>query len=370
MTIVRFPGRGAHWPPLNPGTSWPPNLSASIIDALNEKVVNFGRVTWDDGGTHNIDDIGFLVGSVTAGSGSTLEVSLRDMDLVNGPAPRDDGTVDQSFSTTTMPGSNTWNKVALASARASVAHGALLAVVVELTVFGSGTVINLYRWANMDGRQSLNADGTSTFLASVWANANGVPNIVLFSDDGAIGTLGPYWVATSATIQEAWNNGTNPDERGNELTVDAPIEIDCLWALLGASGGSGADFDLVLYAGTTAERTVSFDANAIATTTRAYVSGPIAPYTLQPGTTYRLIVKPTTANNVDLVVFTYAEAALRKAFCGTNAAYVTRNDGGAFAAVTTTKACAVGVIISGVDDAAGAGGGLLTHPGMGGGLNA
>jgi hypothetical protein len=357
VTIVRFPGRGAHWPPLQPGVAWPPATGVTLLDALNEKLVAFGRVTWDDGGTHDIDDIGFLTTTVTPGSGSTFEVSTRAVDLTAGPAPRDDGVVIQSYSSGTMPTANAWNKVALASPHTAVAHGALLAVCFELTGFGSETAINISRFTNMDGRQSLNADGMSSFLASTWANVFGVANVALFSDDGAIGTLGPYWLTSSATLQEAWNSGTNPDERGNEFTVDAPIQIDHLWALLGPSGGASADFDLVLYEGTTAVRTVSFDANASPTATRCYVSGPIAPLTLAVGTTYRLVVKPTTANNVDLVVFTYAEAAMRKAFCGTNAAYVTRNDGGAFAAATTTKAAAVGVIISGVDDASGGGGG-------------
>lgn len=357
MTIVRFPGRGAHWPPLNPGNAWPPAFTTSVIDALNEKIAHYGRVSWDDGEMHDIDDIGFFCTTVTPGSGSTFEVSTRAVDLTAGPPVRDDGAVIQSYSSGTMPTANAWNKVALASPHTNVAHGALLAVVMELTGFGSGTVINIARWQNMDNRQSLNADGISTFLAAAWAAVFGVPNVVLFSDDGAIGTLGPYYVASSTTLQEAYNSGTNPDQRGNEFTVDAPLQIDHLWAIVGASGGASANFDIVLYEGTTAQRTVSYDANAVVGATRSYVSGPIAPFTLTPGSTYRIVVQPTTANNVDLVVFTYSEAALRKTFCGTNAAYVTRNDADAFAAVTTTKAAAVGMIISGVDDASGGGGG-------------
>lgn len=82
------------------------------------------------------------------------------------------------------------------------------------------------------------------------------------------------------------------------------------------------------------------------------------------GTTYRLVIRSTTANTLRLPFIDVSEAAMLDAYPAAQWMYHTEGDVGGWTE-TTTKRSAIGPIISDITEPTG---GLLRHPGMTGGI--
>lgn len=337
MTKQRFGGAGWSWP------EWPrmfqfntaaPSLTTSGViqlDAANERAALIGNVMWADGETHNVSAIRFRTANATTPN-LTLRASLRDVSLVAGPPGRDDGTVDQS-ATQVNPVANTNYQLTLGATRA-VTQGELLAVCFDVDTYTSGA-INIAAFAAYTATGVPHRPLFSTFLASTWAiGQTAIPAVSLIADDGTVGILANAFPAPSAAINtHAINTGTSPDEIAIAFTVDAPCYIGGAGAALQVA--ANGDFDVVLYEGTTARATVSVISdtlNADATVRPIDVAFP--DWLCEPGTTYYLAIKPTTANNVTLYSMDVSSAAELEAFAG-SAHYASRVDGGAWTPVTT-----------------------------------
>ena len=82
-------------------------------------------------------------------------------------------------------------------------------------------------------------------------------------------------------------------------------------------------------------------------------------------------IEPSTTNSVTLSYIDVNAAALLDQMEGGQQFHFVDNSGasGAFAALTTRRPM-ISVLFSAFDDAVSAGGGLLTHPGMAGGMRA
>ena len=87
-------------------------------------------------------------------------------------------------------------------------------------------------------------------------------NVVLEFTDGTFGTLEASMIA-SAFSSTTFNLGSAADEIAMPFTVPVPLQIDGLRTIV-APAAATSNFDLVLYEGTTALQTVSFDGNAVA----------------------------------------------------------------------------------------------------------
>ena len=359
MSIVRLPGFPRLWPQFprrleNQDAAPSLETSTMLLDAANERIAVIGHVLWDDGATHDIDTIRFRTGGATSPS-MTLRVSLRDVDATAGPPGQDDSTVDQS-ATQVNPAANTVYSLALDADRTSVAHGALLAVVFDVDTYTSGAI----RIAG------LTVDGTVLNHRPLWSHRTGagswtigtgvLPGITLLSPAGAnIGIIaGLPPCITAAVTAVALNTGTTPDEAGLEFTVPAPM-----WAggfEIPVNPAAGADFDVVLYEGTTVKATVSFDANTWAADAVVRLAqGCFTDVPLTVGQTYRLVVKPTTANSVTVYYATVTAAAEVNAFAGT-VSWNERTDAGAWGAAVATRIPFMSIGISAVDSG-GSGGG-------------
>lgn len=359
MAIQRFFGASLEWPPMRNMSSFF-DTTGAVIDSGSEIFAWIGRVKWADGGTHDIRSVSYLTGTCAQGTGTTTRrTSLQDVDLTAGNPARPDGVVDQSFTSNTMPSSATWTTDTLTTDRVGVAQGTLLAVVFDFTAFGSGAIIRY------GGVGAVNGQSTSSLFTASWANVAVGPNVIFTAADGTVGWLDGYasGVGSSTSTEGFANNHASADERGNEFTVDADIEIDGLVCHISPNADT-RDWDVVLYENGSAVATVSVDAHSTRGIGTLFYFLPIARRTLSAGSTYRVTVKPTTTGAVTLTVWTFAAAAYRQTFGGLNMAYITALDG-TFGTADTTKQAGVGVSICGVED--GAGGGLLTHPGMSGG---
>ena len=339
-------------PQLPPIGSAAPTLSGVTLDAVGEKVAMIGRMRWADGATHDLRSLRWR--SATGNLNGTLQVSARDVDTANGPPARDDGTADQSVDHTN-PNQNTNFTSTLGSDRTSVTHGALLAIVFEVTARTSGSFQILTALSTAGGQHGHPV--VSSFTGSVWASENAIPLLTLVAADGTLGVLaGSFPQLTATTSTANVNSGTaGADEYALKFTPTEPCWAGEFHVTLTIA--AGADFDVILYEGTTALVTVSIDANVIdATGSPCEFFIPFTDVELTPGTAYRLAIKPTTANNVTiyLATITSGDAELVASGCQLS----TRVDAGSWTddATRVPLRFCLGIVAS--DDGAGGGSGF------------
>jgi hypothetical protein len=186
--------------------------------------------------------------------------------------------------------------------------------------------------------------------------------------DGTFGTLDGAVPASGLTAL-AFNSGSAADEIA--MGVQFPFDVVCVGASgLALCASTAADFDVVLYEGTTVRRTYSIDATQLpALATAVAWTAQWQPYTIPANTLFRIALKPTTANNLTMYYRDVASAALLDiAFGGQNFRYASRVDAGAWTDVTTRQPLNWSIRIASVPDATGGSGGMIVHPGMSGGL--
>jgi hypothetical protein len=331
---------------------WSPGSVFPVINATGGEYAIVGRVWNKDHATKSIERVQFCFGNaVVKTGGSDLILSLQDVSLTAGPPYQPDGTRDQTVAIANADAgfaANAWYRTGVLSANRSVAYGERLAVVIGFGGagrLGSDTVNFTVRNSLSSRLPGLDA-GSALKTGGTWAAVGGVPLLLLEFSDGTFGTLDGA-IATSGGDTTVLNTGSSPDEAGNTFTVPFPCKVDALWA--GVQVASGADFDLVLYNGTTQLASGSIDANAIeALTASRLAQVPIAETVLLPGNTYYVAVKPTTANNVTLYGLDVVDVAHFDAWPnGRDWIKAYRTDAGAWTASDTHREWA-GVRISAI----------------------
>lgn len=339
MALQMIPGSGMWIPKAHTTTAF---NTTGLIDATGEKFAHIGQVWTPTGGAKSIRKVGFRFGTVVKAGGSALTVSLQDVDTANGPPWRPDETQDQTVAIANGNAafaSNTWIQTGNLSADRSVNFGDYLAVVVEYD--GSGrlgadsAIIN-----NLPITFAEHGYGCVLKTGGTWASISQVPNVVLEFSDGTFGGLfeGTTWTTFG---NAAINTGSTPDEVALEFQVPWQCQVD--GAFVTTSGGATADYQILLYDsdGNTVltNGTINVDANellsaGVVTNPRAF--GGLV--TLQANTTYRLALKPTTANNVTYYTGDVDQAAYFGPMeGGTSWAFTSRTDAGAWAAATATR---------------------------------
>ena len=167
---------------------------------------------------------------------------------------------------------------------------------------------------------------------------------------------GVYPCGSSNTV--AVSTATSPSAVGNEFSVpyDATLYSVLVWASL---AGSSSDFEVILYdqSGATLV-TEAFDASyAAATATLGTISLPLTtPYSLTANTTYRLMVVPTTTNQVSVQSLVAVHAsALASTMVGSSFSRV--NKASSTFTPVTDEVASVYPVFSSTSAAAGGGGG-------------
>lgn len=377
MALVTVAGRGLYIPSYDI-SSIPTFAALGPIDAAGEKAAFVGRVWFPARtGTKDIRYVCFRFGSVTKTGGSTLIASLQDVTLTTGAPGQPDETTDQHVHIANEDAafaSNTWYKTGALNADRTVTYGDRLAFVVEYDSFGAGDIFNLscpglgtnYRFSG----ESLAVKKTGA--GPTWsATTTLLPNVVFECSDGSFATLESSYVVSAINTHTVNLGSSTADEYALNFQVPFPCKVDALWALAGPAAGTG-DFEVILYSGTTPLATVTVDGNTFQGTTPISTVYPITPVSLSKDTLYRVSVRPTvtaTAGNVYIYSIDVADANHFTVHDGgINMQYSTRLDQGAWSAATATRRLVAGVRICELDDGVSAGGGLLTHPGMSGGL--
>jgi len=355
-----YPVRGGYSGAVNNnGGSFATLQLASATDVAHQ----VGRVRWSDNGAHTCTKIHFASGLV-AGFSPTSILRVGFQPLLT-TAPRGNGSFS-NFADLTAGEVNSQTKlVATLNSPLPVANGELACISAQITTFSVGDSLII--------RAALFTSAAQ--MPTVFLNAtaqSAVPNLLLEASDGTFGILegGDFFVSTDDGPN--WDSGSTNPERGVSLRVPFKCKVNGIWAggfrLASSSGAiTVRAYSDVLTSPTTLV-TLTPGSNEIcgAVSSHRFWMVPITEQTLLPGIDYGITIQPTTTINVYVTELNHHTAGYAAALAGgTNYKRIARTSG-AFT-VDTTKTLQLGFVISALDDGT-ASGGLMTHPGMGGGM--
>lgn len=213
------------------------------------------------------------------------------------------------------------------------------------------------------------------FDSGAWASIGQIPpTFGLQYDDGSFAEIPNIPIASTISLT-SFGNGTNPNHRALRFQYPVPCRVRDLWV----SGDLDGDADLLLVAddwdGTNGDAlgVISLDTNIRRQGAYGAHIRPLpTPVELAANTTYRVVLKPTSATAVILPHFTVGSAAQLAQSGGNAEAYLSTannpNDASDWTNTTTARPL-LGICIDQFDNASG-GGGVLAHHGMAGGLAA
>jgi hypothetical protein len=371
VALISTPG--LFYPPMDNRAYHNGVTSSAVIDAPNEKIAAIGRVYWPGGagGTKDIRKIGFRFGAVTKTNGSGLTLSLQDVDLTTGPVYQPDGTQDQTYAIANGNAAfatNTWFLSGNLSTDRTVNFGDLLATVLEYDGSGHQTGDSVVMSLLASGTP---ISGMSLYTGS-WASVGFAPPILFeFSD----GTFGSYiWGMPFSTASNlSYSDSTNPDENGVAITMPFAAVISGA-SINVAAATNTSTYTIYLYdSADNVLASVVVDPNAITAINTGNLNFYLfaTPVTVAAGDLVRLTVKATTAGQsvfMPQILVDNANHWSARGWGDNNWYATSRNNGAGAWTDTTTRRFPMSLIIDQIDDGAGGGGGLLTHPGKQGGF--
>ena len=312
--------------------------TAATLNAANQKVAMCGSVDTRGAASKAIRKVGWKAGASVKAGGSSMLVSLQDIDTANGTPARPDGTQDQTavLANGSINTSATFYVTGALSADRTVSNGDYFCVVIEFNSFaGSDSMIiqaaTTYNSSNQGVQPTL-----STYNGTTWSNSNNFPIAAFeFSD----GTYGAFFggMSVQARNGQTYNNGSGTDEYALRVVCSQPTKFDAVRTYVNPAGAT-SDFDLVWYNGTTAIQTVSVDANTLANTgTMRSIERGLPEVTCLPGNTYYMAIKPTTANNIQIAYWTFVSNAALGASGPTSWHLASRVDAGAWSTSTVDR---------------------------------
>lgn len=332
------------------------NYTNMLIDAASEKAACI--ITVPKTGT--IDKVAFRTGTVT--TGDTVDVRLETVSAANGDPTGTLIAANANGSQVIGAGDDdTWFTTSLTTGP-SVTRGDVIAVVIVNG--GGGGNMNISRLSSQMPSGSF--PYTDLFTAS-WAKSPNCAVVALEYDDASYeNVIGAYPYSAIATTT-TYNSGSTPDEKGLKFRLPYPVRVIGFWVGVDMIAGP-TDMKLYDSDGSTVLETVSLD-NNIRSSGGNHAQYFASSYILAKDTFYRLTCVPSTTSNVRLFEVEVDAVAVMDALeGGQNFHWSERTDAGAWTD-TTTKRPLAGLIIDQFDDGTGgAGGGLITHPGMSGGM--
>lgn len=313
----------------------------------------------------NIRYVGFRTATVT--TGDTLKVSLYTTDATTGfPTTTAYKGMVAGTQVVGNADDNVWFTVQLSTDATSVVAGDIIAAVLEFNSFVAGNLGIAYEITNA-GQVNFPYD---LFFEAAWAKQGGNVSVFYIKyDDGTVAYI-PNALPLTTSAQQNFQVGTTPDEYALRFKLPFPARVAGVvlpWVCAG-------DTKIILYDsdGTSILTSVTFDKDYYGNTSIfrfAYRFS--SPQTILKDTFYRLSIQPQAASNTSIVIWTAPEAvALDQMEGGQNFHLSTRTDAGAWDDTATNKRPMISLILDQFDDGTAVGGGLLTHPGMAGGMRA
>jgi hypothetical protein len=257
-------------------------------------------------------------------------------------------------------------------ANRSVTRGDYLVMVCDFPSFVAADSVTVQSWTPFGGNTANFPFGIS---ATNTVSVVRIPQYFLhYTDSGGFwACVCPWMIPAISTTTSSIDTGTTPNEIGLKFQVPFPCKLSEFmgWITMTAAG---SDFDFILYdAGSTPVATLSQDGDykAGATSLRLWHLWLQTEYTLTANTIYRLIIKPTTTNNIALAYYVFPSQLAAMIPGGANWC-LTQRTGGAWTDFNNgtdgyRQPC-ISLGFTAFDDAASAGGGLIRNPGMSGGI--
>lgn len=355
MALQRIPGVNNHWLHDFPRWTTPPALGSILLDAAADRITMVGGFTHPDGVSKTVDGVEFPFGTVGKANGSTMQVSLQNVDLGNGPVIREDGTPDQTLTIANADAgfvSNAWYGGDFdAAGTRTLAIGELVAVVFQFGSFVAGDSVNIRGLATvnssnvLDNQNIVVANLTGTYAAQVLLS-----NVIFRCSDGTFGTLENAWPCTAVNTH-AFNVGTGvADEYALGAQLPFPYQSNGMWAPSLLAGATFAT-EYLTYSGTTALQTTTMDHNALSANTVYNLRRNYPPQTHLANTLYRVAVRPTGTTNISVYSTDVNELGHMACLPGGSAFHLwTRLDQGVTWTPFTTRRLLAGIRLSAFDD--------------------
>jgi len=335
------------WPGINAGIS--NQTSASTLDATGEKAAIIFKIPADG----NITKLGFRTSTVT--TGDTLKVGLYTVDASGDPTATAYKGMVAGTQAILATEDNTYFNVTLGTQATSVVKDDIVALVIEYDSYVAGNMV-------ITGLGSTNTAFVGIPYGDLYTTLWTKQNSLFFATIEYTGgvyypTLGIFPVASGGASSIAYNvNTATFDEYGIHINIPVPARAVGIWVILAVA--VGADFEAILYEGTTALKTITHDGDyAVSTIARPFFLFFPTTQDLTANTDYYIAIRPTTVNSVTFYFFTAPSVAAAAQFHGGAGAYrVKRLDQGAWTTSETTIIGQMGIILDAFSDGVGGGG--------------
>jgi len=336
------------WPGINAGIA---NQTAIfVLDATGEKASTIFQIPADG----NITKLGFRTATVT--TGDTLKIGLYTVDASGDPTATAYKGMVAGTQVVASADDNTYFNVTLGTQATSVVKGDIVALVIEYNSYVAGNMV-------ITGLKSTGSEllgfPYGDLYTTLWTKQN-TPLFATIEYTGGVyyPTLGILPVASGGASSIVYNLDTATfDEYGIHINIPVPARVVGIWVVLAIA--AGADFEAILYEGTTALKTVTYDGDmAVTTGARQFFLFFPTTQDLIANTNYYIAIRPTTANNVTFYYFTAPSVAAAAQFHGGAGAYrVKRLNQGAWTTSETTIIGQMGIILDAFSDGVGGSGG-------------
>jgi hypothetical protein len=347
------------WPPSHRVINASPTVSSlTTLDAAGE----YSGVVICAREAMTISHVGFRPGTCTGAP--TADIRIETVDATTGLPTGALWAANTNIVSATLV-TGTWALEAL-TASASIARGDTFCLKIAYNN-GTSTQTGAYAGVLISSILPYRVDNTgspATALLSTHFNA------ALGSGATTFYAV-PGLLPASSVANNTFSNSVAGAKRGLKFRV--PFKCRVVGARYFTNGASG-NFNIILEDSGGSELSSSstaYDGNLMA----ALGTGMADCYfvnsvTLSPATDYRVMVQPSSATNCNISTATLPSADYRAAWPhGTNCLYSTYTTAGGYVDTATTQIPVMDLLIDQLDDGAGAGGGLIRHPGMSGGLN-
>lgn len=289
------------------------------------------------------------------GAGTTLDVGIQGVSTAAGPVARPDDTFTVSKTLTGGTDTittNAENTAVMDTGTATLANGALIAVVFDMTA-EDGTAVDSVIIQHQVGVGKYYPIA-QIFSAAAWAAATtiSVPIIRIEFDDGTLGYLEQAWSITAAGA-EAWSSTTDPDERGVIMQVPFDCTASGIW-IVGGGADLNSGFTYNMFSDPTGTPAALSGASGtwnarhfpMVSVDRAIFLPFSGDVDITKNTDYWLGVRATGSTNIRLSSWTVSAAANKTWFGNGTAGQSTRDGGtGAFSAKSDMVGYFMGLMV-------------------------
>lgn len=365
---------GGVW--LGPGMEFPGmpgvGFTSTIQDAAGEStaMIGYAHLSTGPGTSKVVSSAGGKIHVVFAATstftqalGTTkIQVGIQDVVLTTGIEDTTYDVYDILESGTDTITQDVIKTVTMSNGTKTIAHGDLIAVVIEMT-----------EWVTGDTVRPKYVNGTSLFpyitidTGSGPAKTSGAPFVTIESDDGTLITLGSG-LGVFSELHTSFSSSSSPDEYALVFQVPFTCQIDQLGGMV-SEIDTTEDGELILYSDPLGTPTVMTSGTAKATIDPDLQSGGAAAATLiqthqipvttlTANTSYAVAYRPTSTAVRSLMMHTLPVATARamQHFGTTASRYDRENNTGAFTNQSTTVFPALAIHVCAVDTGSAGGG--------------